>query len=261
MYNISIILPCYNSQTYLFDCLESINNQNFEGLIELICIDDGSEDDTFKIINDFNFRDKISLSLISRENKGFLKTIIEGVKNTTYEYIARIDSDDIWEPNHLETLTKKIKEDESLVLIGSTALLIDDSGEEIGLSKKIRNPKIYLMNDNPFIHSSVIFKKSAYLMTTSGYNNNYELSNHFADYNLFLNLGKIGNLYIHTNYPTVRYRVLAESMSRNFNIIKNYKERYLIMKSAKQVNSLLLFYTIGLFYRVKILIKIYIKSW
>ena len=107
--SISIVLPCYNSQKFIYDTLVSINNQDYNGPLELVCIDDGSTDNTLQIVKKFKFNNKIELVLISRKNKGFLYSILEGVEKSKSEFIARIDSDDIWLPNHLSVLMSYFK--------------------------------------------------------------------------------------------------------------------------------------------------------
>ena len=119
----------------------SINNQDYNGPLELVCIDDGSTDNTLQIVKKFKFNNKIELVLISRKNKGFLYSILEGVEKSKSEFIARIDSDDIWLPNHLSVLMSYFKK--SVVLVGSKPILIDEYGHIIGEEKTKKNPVFF----------------------------------------------------------------------------------------------------------------------
>ena len=89
---ISIILPVYNGETYLEDSIKSILNQTYQNF-ELIIINDGSTDSSHLIIEKFLKSNKIIYR--SRKNKGLVKTLNEGIKLSSGNYIARMDQDDI----------------------------------------------------------------------------------------------------------------------------------------------------------------------
>lgn len=90
MKKISFIVPVYNVQKYIKQCVESLCNQTIKD-IEIIIVDDGSEDDSIKIIKQFN--DKRIL-IISQENRGLSAARNAGLEIANGEYIAFIDSDD-----------------------------------------------------------------------------------------------------------------------------------------------------------------------
>lgn len=242
-YNISVVLPCYNSEKTIEDCLLSINNQNCN--LELILIDDGSLDQTINMIRNFKFADNCIVKIISRENKGFLFSLDEGIRNASGEYIARIDSDDIWFDNHLNSIMGEFYKDKSLVLAGSQAVKIDDNNEIIGTYNvpcSQRNILKQLHSDSTFIHSSVVFKKNAYLKTQGYLIGNDIISMHIADYNLWFELSKQGSM-INLAQGTMYYRVSNHSMSRKLNILINYKARYLVMKKVHNYYQTYYFYS------------------
>lgn len=92
MAQISIIIPVYNSESYLKDCIESILNQSYEDF-EAIFIDDGSQDASFSIISEFAHRDN-RIKLYHQENSGVSAARNLGLKYASGEYITFIDSDD-----------------------------------------------------------------------------------------------------------------------------------------------------------------------
>ena len=209
--SISIVLPCYNSQKFIYDTLVSINNQDYNGPLELVCIDDGSTDNTLQIVKKFKFNNKIELVLISRKNKGFLYSILEGV-----EKVKGIHST-YWFRWYLVTKSFKcfneLFQKKSVVLVGSKPILIDEYGHIIGEEKTKKNPVFFLMKDNVICHSSIIFNKTAYLLTRGGYANDLKLNEHFADYFLYIKLAQIGDVINHNEFPTLYYRVLSNNMS------------------------------------------------
>lgn len=241
--DISVVLPCYNGAKTLEKCLQSINNQNCK--FELIFIDDGSFDNSLNILNDFKFKNNCIVKIISRENKGFLFSLDEGIRLASGDYIARIDSDDAWFDNHLSLIMNEFEKDDALVLIGSQAVKINDDFEVIGNYRVPCSQKDiikHLHNDSAFIHSSVVFKKEAYLQTQGYLIGNDLGSMHIADYNLWFELSKLGSL-MNLSRETLYYLVSNQSMSRKLNRLINYKARYLVMKRVHNYYRIYFFYS------------------
>lgn len=116
MEKISVIVPIYNVEKYLKECLKSIIKQTYKNL-EIICIDDGSPDKSINILNEYSKID--SRILIRRQqNMGLSKTRNMGIKISTGKYLIFVDSDD-WLPlDAIESLYKKIKREDSDIVIG-----------------------------------------------------------------------------------------------------------------------------------------------
>ncbi len=219
----SIILPVYNAEETIEETLNSIKNQDYTDF-ELVIINDGSTDNTIDVINAFiNKHKKIDINLISRPNKGFMFSLEEGIQIAKNKLIARIDSDDVWENNHLSIMLACFNNN-NLVLAGSNAVLIDKSGKEIGTLEMPQNIEKAMLFDNPIIHSSVVFDKSAYQRTKGYLKKRSEVNDIFADYRLWLEFLSIGKC-VNSEVQTLRYRYLESSMSRKINKLQYYKER------------------------------------
>ena len=93
---ISVIIPVYNTEEYLGNCLTSICTQTLEDL-EIICINDASEDNSLNILNDFANKDKRIKVINFRLNKGAAVARNNGIKIAKGEFISFIDSDDYLE--------------------------------------------------------------------------------------------------------------------------------------------------------------------
>ena len=93
MAKISVIVPIYNDDRYLHECLDSIINQTFED-IEIICVNDGSTDESLNILKQYESRD-FRVKVISQENKGVGAARNAGIKISSGEYIYFIDADEI----------------------------------------------------------------------------------------------------------------------------------------------------------------------
>ena len=105
---ISIIVPCYNVEKYLPECLDSLLNQTFK-YFEIICVNDGSNDSTLSILEKYSKKDS-RIKIISQKNKGLSGARNTGIDAAKGDYIAFLDSDD-WVDNNFylklyEAITK-----------------------------------------------------------------------------------------------------------------------------------------------------------
>lgn len=104
---ISVIIPVYNVENYLEECLDSVINQTLKD-IEIICVDDGSTDNSANILKEYSKKDS-RIKIITKENGGQATARNLGIKESKGEYIAFIDSDDFIEPEMFEKLYTKAK--------------------------------------------------------------------------------------------------------------------------------------------------------
>lgn len=105
---ISIIVPVYNVEKYLSECIDSILAQTYENF-ELILVDDGSPDNSGKICDKYAEKDK-RIKVIHKENGGVSSARNTGLDNAEGEYIAFVDSDDIVNERYLELMYEKLIE-------------------------------------------------------------------------------------------------------------------------------------------------------
>ena len=105
LYDLQIIIPAYNVEKYIGDCLESVFNQKTQYNYLVIVINDGSKDGTLSVIN--KYKNKDNLVIIDQANQGLSGARNAGLIQINAKYILFIDSDDILLPNALETLLEK----------------------------------------------------------------------------------------------------------------------------------------------------------
>lgn len=97
----SVVIPLYNKEKRIKDCLYSVINQNYKNF-EIIIINDGSTDNSLNIVkNIINTVDGIDYKIIDRENKGVSFTRNEGVNVAKYDYVCFLDADDVWSSDFL----------------------------------------------------------------------------------------------------------------------------------------------------------------
>lgn len=118
MIEVSIILPVYNVEQFLKQCLDSIVNQSFKN-IELIVINDCSTDNSLKIIEEYKQKDERIVLINLKENSGVSNARNEGLKIAKGKYISFIDSDDWVKQDFIETLFNNIEKYKCDVFSGS----------------------------------------------------------------------------------------------------------------------------------------------
>lgn len=105
---VSVIIPIYNVENYLSECLDSVRRQTLKN-IEIICVDDGSTDKSPQIIKRYQKKDN-RIKCITKANSGYGNTMNVGFDAATGEYVLIAESDDYIEPNTCEVLYNKAKE-------------------------------------------------------------------------------------------------------------------------------------------------------
>ncbi len=217
---ISVILPVYNGEKYLKYSIESILEQTYENF-ELIIINDGSTDNSLKIIEEYQKID-YRIVVISRENKGLVPTLNEGLMKAKGKYIARMDQDDISMKNRFEQQLAFIITN-NLVLCGSFAKVIDEEGKYLENrtvpTKYDKIKKMLQSCTNTFYHPSVMFKKIEYVY----YN---ECAYYCEDYEMwlkYLELGKVGNIPEYL----LEYRLESNSITNS--------KRYLVFYNVSRL--------------------------
>lgn len=232
MAKVSILMITYNREKFLSRAIDSIVAQSFPDW-ELIIVNDGSLDGTESLINNY-LKIGLPIKYVKNEfNLGIEKSRNLSLLLATGEYIAILDSDDVWiDRNKLKIQLEFMKNNDEYVLLGTMADIVDDNNKKIGTidykkdDKEIRRS---LLMGNQFVHSSVIYKRSV-ADDVGGYGN-FKVG---EDYDLFLKIGLKGkfanlpdssvNYSKHSSGVTWENRVL--SAREHLRIIKKYRGLY-----------------------------------
>ena len=141
---LSVIIPIYNTEKYLIECLNSVINQSLKN-IEIICIDDGSTDNSSKILKEYSKIDK-RFVLINQNNKGSGNARNKGINISRGKFVSFLDSDDMYFNNFaLESLYKNDQKNNALICGGGMEQ-ITFVGNNQTYSKKILFLKKGFMN-------------------------------------------------------------------------------------------------------------------
>ena len=124
---LSMIIPCYRVEKYLARCLDSVLAQTLEG-IELVCINDGSDDNCLKILKEYRDRFPERFIIIDKENEGVWKARRDGIAAANGEYIGFIDPDDHIRNDFARKLYQAATEDDADVACCGFDRIEDETG-------------------------------------------------------------------------------------------------------------------------------------
>lgn len=168
---VSVLIPAYNHEKYIEECINSVINQTYKNL-EIFILDDCSTDNTAKIIK--NFKDKRIKKYFSKENKGVVYSINKLLKKAKGKYIAIIGSDDIWYPTKIEKQVAYMEQyANNIGCVFTETDIIDENSEvynnlemqDIFKNKNMnRHERIKLFYDvgNHLCHSSSLISRKAF---------------------------------------------------------------------------------------------------
>jgi len=189
---ISVLMPVYNAEKYIEAAVESILNQTFTEF-EFIIINDGSSDGTLALLEGYAEQDK-RIRLISRENKGLVATLNEGLKLAKTSLIARMDADDIALPDRLKIQKEYLDKHSDVVCIGARARVIDAKGRFLILTDtKIGHKEVLkaaLQGRSPIIHPTAMMRKDVVKQAGGYLQSNYPAE----DLALWLDLSELGKI-------------------------------------------------------------------
>lgn len=126
-YKFSVIIPVYNAEIYLKETINSIIQQTigFEENIQLILINDGSQDNSGKICNEYQEKYPNNVVYISKENQGVSSARNEGMKYIKGKYVNFFDSDDIWELNAFEKVYDILEKNQDINILACRIEMFD----------------------------------------------------------------------------------------------------------------------------------------
>ena len=188
-------VPSYNHAPFIEECLTSIINQTLPPR-KLLVIDDGSKDDSPRIIERVLKDCPFDAELIVRENRGLCATLNQGLALSEGKYFAYIGSDDFWLPEFLAARARLLDEREEAVLGYGHSYLIDERGEIFGNTADIKedwanypdgNAKQMLLNGVSPVSSTVFYRRA--VLERVPWNENSRLE----DYEMYVRLASLGD--------------------------------------------------------------------
>ena len=206
---VSIIMSVFNGMPLMKEAVESIQKQTFRDF-ELLVVNDCSTDETKRALHSFSDSDDRIRIIENKNNLGLAASLNKAWQSAEGEFIARMDSDDISEPQRLEEQVRYLEKREDVVVLGTSATLINQKSETIGrsLRRESHGDLIkHMGTENPFFHSSVMMRRQ-FLVETGGYDKSFRRSQDYDLWSRGLGVGKYHNLQEYL----LKYRV-ADALS------------------------------------------------
>ncbi len=229
---ITIIIPIYNVEKYLRECLDSVINQTYKKL-QIILIDDGSNDNSGKICDEYKEKDN-RIEVMHKANGGVSSARNAGLKIAKGDYITFVDGDDYLDKDYCEKLLRKLKEnDVECVICGYNRLYeknleVVTKGENLRITNKEFLDNILNVQGGAGIACAKLWKKNAVI------NIKFNEEIKIAEDSLFgIQAAKnVNNVYI-LNEALYNYRFNKNSAVRRYN--KDFANICLkSMKAAKE---------------------------
>ena len=237
---ISVIIPIYNTEKYLKECIDSVINQSYKNL-DIILINDGSTDGSKKLCDEYVNRD-LRIRLINQKNKGAAATKNVGLNLIKGELFTIIDSDDILHPHNLEILYKNMINMDADIVEGNFTTTLDKFNNELNIKNSIDKKNIKVFNTEKALEELIISRKfhqtpwnklyKTELLKDIRFPDGKYIDDEYWTYKLFLNAKRISTLDLITYYYRQHDRsTMGKSYSvRRLDSIDALYERYLIIK-------------------------------
>lgn len=236
---ISIILATHRVDEYLSQSIESVLQQSIINFELLIIINGTHTLEIEKIIREKYSREP-RIRIITSPIAQLSHALNLGISHANYDYIARMDADDICHPLRLQKQLDFLQKNE-LDMVGTDVYLIDENGLDIGKRILPKGKKIAscLGYKNPFIHPTILIKKST-LISARGYLGGFNSE----DYDLWLRLKRAGIKWDNMDEPLLKYRIHSQASQGH---ILGYAEcagyamrEFILKKSFKNLLSLII---------------------
>jgi glycosyltransferase involved in cell wall biosynthesis len=216
MPRVSVIVPAYNAAATIAGTLDGILGQNFQDF-ETICVDDGSSDRTRSIVEGYAAR----VRLIEQANSGPAAARNNGARNSSGEYLAFLDADDVWMPQFLERTVAVLDAEPALSLVYSNCAVADSEGVAIDTALIGKGydhaPSLneLLTRLWPIMPSAVLVRRSAY-EKCGGYRDDLRgASFRFEDVDFWIKMRELGPFaYIDEPLITWRFALFPAQLKR-----------------------------------------------
>ena len=217
--DVSVIIPVYNQEKYIKECLESVIEQEYEK-IEIIVIDDGSTDATPQIVNDFDSK----IKYIRQENQGSAAAVNNGIKVAQGSLICWLGSDDVYLAGKIYHQVDLLLREPSLSAVYSDYIMIDSDGKEI---TKVKVPwpspeqfarSLLIRN---FINGSAVMMRRECFDKTGYYDETLMAD---ADADMWFRLLKHGYKFGYIPKPLIKYRWHSNNISHNRELMRKCKD-------------------------------------
>nr|VFJ58847.1 MAG: Glycosyltransferase involved in cell wall bisynthesis [Candidatus Kentron sp. FW]VFJ58917.1 MAG: Glycosyltransferase involved in cell wall bisynthesis [Candidatus Kentron sp. FW] len=214
---VSIIIPCYNHARFVAEAIESALGQTHSP-VEVIVVDDGSTDDSVRVISGFSDR----VLFLQQENLGPSVARNTGFRVSKGEFIAFLDADDLYEKNFIARLLAVFEQDPECVAVYCTTRSISEDGQWIPPENRFLFPAPEELYSQLLLHQFILMQFT--LTRRTGYEKAGLFDPQFRnaeDWEMLLRIARIGKI-VGVPEPLTRRRVVPGSLSRGIDTRKRH---------------------------------------
>lgn len=265
MPKVTIIIPVYNSEKYISNCINSILNQTYKDY-EILIVNDGSSDNSQKIIDEYKVKNPNKIISINQENKGVSQTRNESILKANSKYIMFVDNDDYLDNDYIEKFVSTIESGDFDIVLGGYRRITETGKilKQISLKNeewskfmipapwaKIYKKEFLIKNNITFLKNNIgediYFNLKAMLLTE-----NIKIID-YVGYNWFFNTKSVSNT-IQKNITQLQVYELLEAcynelkinglIETKYDLIKTFFTRYIIWLlafSTKKINKKIIY--------------------
>ncbi|MBN24195.1 MAG: glycosyl transferase [Alteromonadaceae bacterium] len=240
---ISVVIPVYNAERYILKALRSVCEQSYQNL-QIIVLDDGSTDRSKELIE--SVEDE-RIYLVSRENRGLIATLNEGISLSSGDYIARMDADDICLANRFAKQLEYLQKQTNVGVVFTGIEYINASGDII--RKKISNEtrkieSVELLFGCPVCHPTAMFNMNVLAKCDIKYDSDFNKTEDYELWTRLINITQIGIL----SEALFQYRIHSESITSKSSDEQRNTAVRAIMKNLSNLDSQKLESSLGVIY-------------
>ncbi len=225
---VSIVMPIYNSETYLDEAILSIIHQTYQNWELLVSNEFGSNEEGKRIINRYAAIDSRIRLIQNSERLGIAESLNEGLRQAKGEYIARMDGDDISLPKRIEKQVEFMEDNDDILLCGVQVEVFGSEKWDWKLETdpaQIRTDGLFY---SPCVHPTILFRRDVIDKHNIFYNKEYKASEDYDFFIRVLEFGQIANLkeilFKYRLYSTnatyinnkIGFKIYSDVMERQF---------------------------------------------
>jgi glycosyltransferase involved in cell wall biosynthesis len=234
---ISIITPVYNGEKYILETVLSVLNSKISYSFEYLVVNDGSTDETEKILSDFEGR----LRYFSQNNSGEASAVNRGIKEARGQFVLVLNADDpLLSPQIFDELIPEFYSDPTIVAVYPDWLIIDQTGEKVKTILLDEFSESYLIGRNRCLPGpGTVFKRESALQI-NGRNPKWIF---VGDFDFWLRLSRIGRIKHHSgvlaawrqnpNSTSISRRGAAMAMER-ISVIEEFTKDFALTEKIKR---------------------------
>jgi teichuronic acid biosynthesis glycosyltransferase TuaG len=217
---VSVIIPVYNQERYVGECVESVLGQDYPNL-EVIVVDDGSTDGTARILEGFDDR----IHYIRQDNRGAAAALNVGLRAAAGALVGWLSADDLYLPGKIRAQVEKMMREPEVALVYTDWIMIDGEGRKLRTFRAACPPADEfaraMLKDNPVNGSSVLIRRECF--ETAGYFDETLRAN--VDGDMWFRLLRQGCRFGHIAQPLIKYRWHSSNLSHDYLLMQACKDR------------------------------------